>query len=257
MSADRPVFSSGQPAQLGEDDFYNMVLDSIQNRDNDASFCGSVAERYDKGRLEIHLHTAAIAYTHAPIAGDFCLAFKRAEVAAGLKQFHSSVWRNRRFCTSIDANRNQQFAVLVDVLKVLKQPERMRSRIIPSVIRLQVVDDCLRSWANMLDLAFPPASKPIFAFEDGERSLRHFRIRQARLIGKRQRIDKMIQGRSEIVETIPDDLGNNRWRRTAEFSADDIIASVRVQIVGDRIRTSFNPPIDLRPEKLQVVTCAL
>jgi len=91
------------------------------------------------------------------------------------------------------------------------------------VIRLQSIDDCLRLSADMLDFTHPSSLilESSVALKNWERGFDRFRIRQGRLVLKSKRMNQVVKRRTEIVETISKDFGNNPWRRTNKFSADD------------------------------------
>lgn len=123
----------------------------------------------------------------------------------------------------------------------------------PSVIRLQSLDDCLRVWTDMPDFARSAFIEARRVLENREGGLRRFRIRQGRFVLKGKRVNQMVKRRTEIVETISQDLRNNRWRRTNKFSADDIIAAIQVDLIGDRVRATIEPSIDFRPQRFEVL----
>src|SRR5208282_1627723 len=249
---DRPEFKSQQLPQRREHVPFNASKDVGKNADNTFSLSGSIRDEYCKGRNKIHLHAFARVHVDTPIAGDFCLLLNAA-VKGPFKKFLSSPARDRRNSTPTRGNRYEQPSVLVDVLQLLKNPERMRGGVIPSMIRLQSIDDCLRFSADMLDFPHSSTLEPKLAAENRKGDLNRFRIRQGKPVLKSKRMNQMIKGRTEIVETISKDLRNNRWRRTNKFTADDIIASIRVDLIGDRVRATFNPLIALRPQQIQVI----
>ncbi len=99
-------------------------------------------------------------------------------------------------------------AVFVYIAKLMKKPERMRLRIVPSIIRLQSRNGCLRCWRNAPDLIKPAiplgesssCDSMVFPFvnEDGEFTSLQVTIES--YIGHSELVSKMIEGRTHLID---------------------------------------------------------
>ena len=98
-------------------------------------------------------------------------------------------------------------SMLVNVGKSVELPQGVRRELIPSVVRLQPLDSCLRIQmkASYFIAAFPGIQHPVA--KDGE--LQNFSsvFRQGInvVVGEGEFIDEAIQGGAEVVEAVSDD----------------------------------------------------
>ena len=100
-----------------------------------------VAETYNEGNAELHLH-----FRLGFPAEEFCAVVHRSEkcVADG----HGSALIDD-FGAGLGRADEVECSVLVDVAKLMQNPERVRQVVgVPSVMRLQSLDDCLSVWVD-------------------------------------------------------------------------------------------------------------
>lgn len=253
---DRPVSDSERGFQLGDGQRTDTSADIVQKNFDHSSIARDIAKNYDRGRTEIHFHARGTFGLDAPVAGEFCLLFTKAVKIAPIEEIEIRSERLMNACTDRGHHRYEQSAVLVDIIQRFQEPKKMMRRLV-SMVRLQSLDDCLRSHAKMFDAALPARIEPCFRTKNGEGRIRRFRIRQRPLVGKRQGICQMIKTRPEILETISDKMNNERWSKSEQLTVDNIIAVVRIEFIGKSIRATFNPAINFRPKFFQVLACPI
>jgi len=233
------------------------VEEFVKNDYDEFSARGSVAEDYLKRRVDLHFHAAGTIQRDTLIAGNYCLSLRKRECAAPSKRHLTRAVRHLRTSTDCREEGDEQSPMLVDVIQLVEKPERMRRRI-SSVVRLQSLDDCLRTWGKISYATRALLLETCKVFEDWECSDYRFRVRQRSLhVFDGKRMNQVIQRRPEIVETISNKGKNNRWRRSAHLSVDDIISTFRVEFVGDEIRTTFSPTAKFYPQFFQMLIRAI
>jgi hypothetical protein len=145
--------------------------------------------------------------------------------------------------------------MFVHVIKLVELPERIGRELIPSVVRLQTLDDCLRVWMDAPDFVSAFSHRHLPIPEDGEfqppRST--FGQRVDADVGEREFIDEVIEGRAEIMEAIPDDETKLLRDGFREFEIDVLLAARSVEMTNVSVRFSLSPLTNLRLKSVQVV----
>jgi hypothetical protein len=156
-------------AKLRNDVILDNALDTVQhsNRRPVAGLSESVREQYLNMRLELHLHALASVYVNESITGDFCLCYK-SRADGPFNKLLADVLAVREGGSLKVAHSDQNTSVLIDVLQLIEKPERMERGVIPSVVRLQSLDDCLRAWAMYLIRPTPRLLKPSSVIKIGK-----------------------------------------------------------------------------------------
>ena len=97
-------------------------------------------------------------------------------------------------------------SMFVHVGKLVELPEGVRRELIPSVVRLQPLDNCLRVWIDAPNSLFPGVRIHSLGAEDGE--LRVFdelgRGRVA-MMSDDEVINEVVESGAEVMETVADD----------------------------------------------------
>jgi hypothetical protein len=258
MRTDRSASNLEERAKFRNDHDADVIEDRLEHDFNDSFVGGRIAENYDKGRIEVHLHATGFFEGRAPIAGDFCLRFRKRKRLVPLRRVLQSgtKWTAKRG-TERRENRNQQASMFVDVIQLVEKPKPVRRRII-SEARLQSLDDCLGSSAQKSDSTFPACAETVTMHLDRKCGVSRFRIRQRPfLVGHGQDMDQMIQTRPEILETVSNKLRNNRWRFSNKLTVDDIVSAIRIEFVNKGVRATFNPSTKFRFQFLQMLVRAV
>src|SRR5271170_5746330 len=103
--------------------------------------------------------------------------------------------------------------MLVDVLKPLQYPERMTQCVLPSVVRLQSLDDCQSRIGNIFETTRSTRIESEFLNENGEGGLGRFFIRQLPPMAQGESVDEMVETTPEIVKAVSDERSDIVWHR--------------------------------------------
>jgi hypothetical protein len=143
--------------------------------------------------------------------------------------------------------------VLVGVGKLAEHPEPMVRELVPSVVRLQTLDDCLRGWCDAPDLIHAFVQEVVSVFEDGE--LRIFSDALGQRVaptGFGKVIDEVVEGGPHVVQTLPDDKSEFGGRVFKDFNLYELVSSLRIEFCVNTVRAWFEPPTAFAFEALQV-----
>ncbi len=259
MGTDRPDRSGKKSrTELRENLSDDIVSNTSERGDDLAPFCGPILEGYVNNHIEIHLH--ANVFRTRFVMEDFCLAFAGARTPDGFKPFRGKRSSIGRIDTQtfIDGNERQQGAVLVDIRQLIQKPQPITPKILPSVVRLQGTDDCLRTWMDAPDNAFAFLSIFLNAGAYRKTNLASNVVRE-RFSFKQlsQGKDQVVEDRSKIIEAIANKRRDLRRKGLKPFDADDIKSSIRVELIDEIISVVFTPPSQLRLQGFQVLIRSL
>ena len=239
----------------------------------------SALESYIQERSkELHVHVAARVGGNSVAIQHLCLAFYKTTIdihGAGeddcvsfcAKSIHVHNHRGRMTVG------HDQESVLVDVREFVKHPEGIGSKVLPSVIRLQALDDCLRSWMNSANLVEPVTFKHvgsgtehalrIFVPEDRELTALYDIIGKRAGIFEGKRVNQVVETSSEVVKNVADQkcerIGGNVLNG---YSDTEVIGSFRVSMTAERVMVTVQPlkdvflqviQVTMRPRKFQKV----
>ncbi len=126
--------------------------------------------------------------------------------------------------------------------------------LVPSVVRLQTLDDCLRLWVDAPDFitAFPGIHGPVD--KDRELRLSEFVGQRADVeVRNSQFVDEVVERGAEVMETVANNGGESRRHGFEEFEHKQLLAALRVEIGEETVGASFEPDSGFGFEALQVV----
>ena len=194
----------------------------------------SASERYLNNREELHVHFLAPINRLRIVSNYYCLVFNKSSVhleARGDKR-HISASAGYESSAARMKKGDWQQTMFVDVRQIVQLPEGMRCVIIPSVVRLQTLDDCLGRWVyptNLRDTGaiehMPSRAEiplPILIPEDGELGLLRYILRERDRVLRGEGISEMVKCAPEPMENLADHKGEGVDRhRTKNRNFDD------------------------------------
>jgi hypothetical protein len=168
---------------------------------------------YVEGHNSVHIHLLVRPGRFDGNAGYLCATFNLAFVdddRAWSDPGRGRVGPDTK--TIEDRNGGMQKAVLVDAREFMENPEAIRPEAAPSLIRLQSLDDCLRSWIDARNLTLSAAKEaraaagvplPVFVPEDRElRVLSDVVGQRLTAVGDGKLVGELVEPGSEIVEAV-------------------------------------------------------
>lgn len=239
----------------------NIPLEALKGAGDGAapqSLGSALGESYIEGRCEIHVHFRA-GTVEGRILGDWCAAVKPSEKALDFFRADSVGHEERQRRDIVECGRVGQ-SVLFHVREFIKLPEGIAVERLPSAVRLQSLDGCLRSWADAPNhiIEFPQrpgvgALGGVF-IKDREPRIalgfarqRPFRTRQSELESE------VVEGGAEVVDAVSGDEAEARRRRLDDFSPNDLLASLGIKFGPESMRAFFKPGSPFRFKVLQVI----
>jgi hypothetical protein len=214
----------------------------------------SLPERYVDEGDALHVHFAADA-----VAGEFCLSLHRWPCPKPLERFDIEALAGSPDGSA--TNREQRYgdpSMLVQVPKLVKNPEFVVRESVPSLAWLQSLDDCLCVGVEGTDApaqlgGFGPARAV-----NGELGILGDSLGEGTVcIPPRQRVDELVERRPEVVDAFPDQDSPFRVGRRTRLKTQDVIAGVQVVFLGEGVRVSFQPPVEGCVQCLQLFTCPI
>lgn len=246
---------SGEIGRKGLEDFPRYVemdlSEPLGSRDAADLLWGSLAETYAEGGCEMHIHFRA-ATIEGWMAGDWCAIFNRAE--DWFDFIRSGIHRRNITDGSGREDRGVRQAVLVDIGKFVELPKGVVSEPLPSVVRLQPLDFCLRAWRN------PPEHLAklvqVLRGEDGKLGFTGEIARQRFFprVGHGKIVGQVVEAASEAMKAIPDDDAESIGGRGVEdFDPTEILAGLNIAFGPCSVRAFFLPGSHFGFKALQVV----
>lgn len=204
-----------------------------------------LAERYLEGGLEIHVHIRVFAVVNVD-ATDFCAVLKNCKPlsasAAGLGHDGHALGGLLGGVVLDPANHggataersNEQEAVFVDVVKLVKFPED----IIATLVRLERVEDAYRSRRHSLYFSGRVGFVFGSSLEDGKAGPVAPRARRS-TVGQNQLPGQMVKTAPQVVQNLPDQQGDGPGDTGADLHPIDLISGLRVYLDSESIRVTF------------------
>ncbi len=216
------------------------------------SFWPSLAEAYAELGIEIHVHFRA-GFVEGGIAGDFCAVFNRTpphefDVVGGVAVAGS----NEAKQPGREKDEVGQ-PMLVHVVKLVKPPEGVGlSEPISSCVRLQFLDNCLRTWVDAPKhlVEFRRVLLDLDRKTGGRLDLAGYR--SPLITGDGKLKNEVVEGASEVVEAISDDEAEVGRRRVERFDAKDLLAAINIGFGPGSVRAFFNPGTNFGFKAVQV-----
>jgi hypothetical protein len=147
-------------------------------------------------------------------------------------------------------------AMLVQIRKSVELPEgSSRVLLLPSEVRLQLLDDCLRVWMDA------PDHLPAFTRLEGFRSEDGEGQRFGTIFGQGinpgvsggEFVDEIVEGGMEVVEAITNDEAKSGGRVLEDFEINTLLSALRVEFGDVTVRVFFDPSANIGVEALQVL----
>ena len=125
---------------------------------------------------------------------------------------------------------------------------------IPSTVRLQPLDDCLRNRCDAPDLAHTFAEKLRFTGKDGELRVAGDAPRQGTVsVGSGEVVDEVVERRAKVVDAVADKESEFGAGLPKDLSDDALLAALLIELDVGSVRVFFAPPTDFSFDALQVL----
>lgn len=210
------------------------------------------AERYEEGRGLLHVHFR-VNSGGREVPHNFCAAFNHAPGGLGIED--AAVTRDIQ-ADGFGAKGNHiGKSMLVLGRKDMKYRQGVQTRLFPSLVRLQFLDDCLRVWVDAPNFiaAFVGPHGPV----GGDRKLQHSSAMLGQWVdsdvGGREVVNEVIEGRTHVVQTVSNNEAEFQRHRLQEFSYKQLLAALYVEIVDQLVWLAFEPGSDFAFKALQVI----
>jgi hypothetical protein len=243
----------GEVGGEGRDYIVNDIVPDVLQRGDDQfsipGFCwGSLAPAYCEGRGALHVHFR-VASAKRPVARNYCAAFNRAPLNFDVR---GAPWVGR---VEVDGCRDGERYVRQSVfISVGELAEGRKTYAVPSIVRLQVLDDCLRGWVDAPDHVSAFVRELLHTTEEGESRLTgNFAGQAAPVVRESEFVGEVVEGGTEVVEAVAYDEPELSGRLLKDFGPDEILAALRVELGPKLVRAFFDPSTDLGFQALQVV----
>lgn len=212
-------------------------------------------ESYLQKRIEIHLHFLVGNLGNGAIPDYYCLTFNHCLDYLNVEEFVIKGEPWTKSGSNITDSADEQQAMLVDIREFVQHPKLVAMNILPSLIRLQILDDCLSVWMHAANSSVD--SSRVGMFEDGEfRFLRDICGERAARIALRESEGQMVKGPSQIMKDIanqnPKGIIGDRVGLDAYLET--IRTSIRVFLIKDMVVATVRPERDLMFQIIQVTT---
>jgi hypothetical protein len=207
-------------------------------------------EEYVEGQQGVHVHLWVEPLSDGGGMGsvgcDLCAIFKRTQV-----DVHGSGQMGRvgKVGPHTDGNlRDVRCSMFVHVAKLVQLPKGVQRKLIPSVVRLQSLDNCLRSWVDAPDFVTTFPRRPFSVAKDGELRLSIERSGQmtTSMMPNSEFVGKVVESGSEVVETVADDEAEHCGDWFGKSNVHDLLTTLPVEMTVVSVRVSFAPLANLR-----------
>jgi hypothetical protein len=219
------------------DDVLDTYEDVRQRRYEWHSLNGvaSLAELYERGNLVVHAHIGIRASLDEDEVGYWCALFEACPYVnvdiTEVEAPHLVKSESLHFEYGADGLDD---SVLVGVVNVMKQPQEVGYRLVPSAVRLEPLDECYVTRREILGKPESSFSAPIVITGggDGEGQL----IVGHRGLEQRQLPNQLIKGGPQVVRDIPDDYAPLLRRVGENVSPEDALVGLTVVIRHNSVR---------------------
>lgn len=251
--------NSGEVVSEGRDNLFGYVkMDMSQpigDREASELLWGSLAESYAEGGCEIHVHFRA-GLVNGGVAGDWCAIFNRKVdwldfVGDGAFINHEGHMRNAR------VRRNVRQTVLVLVGKPVELPEGIvDGTLLPSIVRLQPLDDCFRVWSDAPKHAVEFFQVTVATGGEDRKS----RISLDALgypplfVNNGEFEGEIVEGGTKVMEAVSNheaEFVGGRWLE--DFGPKELLGAISIGFTPSSVRAFFEPKIHFGFKALQVV----
>lgn len=257
---------SKESFKFGDDNALNVPSDAGERSENIPVAGGaSIAERYKRGSLEVHVH---VGFGEVEVP-DLCAVFKRSRLNpsalddADIELPSAGASLAPRLADSV-GKRPDEAQALVPIYagKLIENPKPILIWV-PTLVRLQLLDSCACLCPDLVDFVHP-ASEAVPA-----RGLRGG-LEESSLVAVDGEVDRslelssefggpespneMIEGTSHVLEGIPDDDAPKLRRLLEHLSVEDVLAEVSIWFMDNSVGFSGGESSKLVAEYVQVLT---
>lgn len=240
----------------GDDPLHDVVVNRCECNSDPFFFRGAtLREGYMDIRLEVHVHFLARVNRLGGKAEHLCVLFHGhtsdhdgAPTQSPVLFDSGSDYYSCACCVKDDG---MQESMLVDVGEFVKLPEGVRSKLIPSVIRLQTFDDCLRGGVNTSNVV-PLGLKPGPVSKNRELGIFGNTVCERDGEFLSEGICNVVETTSQPVESVADDYAKRIKRDGISACDHDIITWFRVGLGDDSVMVTIEPFANLDFEFFEV-----
>ncbi len=194
--------------KLGYGDIADEIVKALKSWDDSlATRRASVTEDYLRGRIGVHAHIKVRIVGASDPPHDYCIRYQ-----VDTKRFHSEdeniLWPVPDPSSAISSRFNRadgKRAVLVDSVQFVNLPEWVRGGVVPSLVRLQLLDDCTRGRSDTTNLLRFDCRVPRLSAEDGKFRTDDVLIPHIRRESQCECHSQVIESRPEIEKAITND----------------------------------------------------
>jgi hypothetical protein len=214
----------------------------------------AVAEAYGEDRLEIHVHFRLMETGRPRVSPYYCAIFERAPAPFHGVGRHHELGGIRMNGTPNQEESQVEQPMLVEIRKPVEHPEGVRFEVIPSFVRLQALDNCLRSWGDAPDSLLARASTHGFGAKDGEFGvLDEFGGGRVSMPSDNEFVNEVVESGAEVMQDLSNDETKQRGWVVEDFEPNLILANLRLEFVDEFVRVSVEPSVNLGFQALQVM----
>jgi hypothetical protein len=257
--------------ERGEHDASNVLPDTVEYVEHIRALIDrrSLTERYMAGEVELH---AFFQWRRRGVTQQYCAIFYRAVHAGDFEAFDDVGDADRQHADTLclsEGARNSQFAVLIDTVQLVDDPQRVPSEAAATLVRLKVCDGSTGRWIDPTEVipmsalescgAGARSATPVDIAKDRERRLfgplqRKFRTlirRGIMLEGKR--VHEMIEGGPKVMNNVPNQEGDLTRQWLLEPNACDAAVALGIRLIEDGVRVASEPNSNYPLKSLKVV----
>jgi hypothetical protein len=249
MQGHEPLGLQEKSSKGSEHVIGDVLLDASQGGDDWFSErWRSLAEGYEVVDYNIHLH---VRIRDEGTPQHFCAILYASRSLPDVLGGRSG--RGYHLDALVGRNDYMEFPMLVDVAESVENPERVPLiRRVPSVMRLQRFDYCLRVWMNPPDFVREFGGGRGTVTEDGE--LRT----SGDLVGKggggmfeRKVVGKMVETRPEVIKTFSDSNVPHGLRVLAKHGGINALTRSRFFVLGEDVGLRADPTVHVPFDAIQ------
>jgi hypothetical protein len=241
-----------EPFELGYNVAFDVPTDSGERAESvHSGGWSSIAERYVAGEMEIHLHFRLSEMEMT----DFCVVFENAadgndsagrsqKVEVGHERTTGASFAPTLGYGTVGPSNRAQTLVPIYAGEFVEDVKF----VVPSLVRLQLLDSCLHCYPlDFTDFVHPasgavPAAGVLVGLEEGGFSAVDGEAgrtrRLAPLVLEGEPPHEVFERGPHVLEGVTDDDAQKRRRLLKNLRPEDVLATVRVGLVGDSIRLS-------------------
>jgi len=205
-----------------------------------------ILERYKELSLELHAHFFWLGDVRG-VKNDTCGVSQYARRCDAGDGSSARVEEPNILVTCTNGS-ERKCSVFIDVHELIQNPEGMQiGALQPGLVRLQTLDECLRANGYASEsVARALALETVSGFTDRELVFLDRRL----LVGENQLPDHVVEGRSKVMQTLPNDNAERKIRSGETESK--IEAAIHVRISLGENAAFFQTSFDVSPYRCQV-----